>query len=327
VAGSPDDLPPEFELPMWGAFGAGAPEGIGEVPFEEVAEPEPMDIGDPEGDPAVELRRTMGMFATGVTIVTTKSGDQLHGMTANAFMSVSLRPPLVLVSVDRRAKMHQLLRVGVTYGVNVLGEEQHDLSDRFAGRAGGEGVEPQFGFVRDTPLVEGAVAHVVARVVQTYWGGDHALFLGQVEYARYGQGRPLLFHGGRYEHLRLAEAPLFAALSPEMRDRILAAGEERRYAKGETVVREGQPGDDLFVILDGSARVERGGRVLSRFAPGEFFGELSVLDGRLRSADVVADSPLRCLAVPREALRDALLAEPSAAWEMLSLLAGRVRES
>ena len=80
------------------------------------------------------FRRTLGMFATGVTIITTLTGDQVHGMTANAFMSVSLAPPLVVISVDRRAKMHQLLYEGRRYGINVLADDQRLLSDHFAGR-------------------------------------------------------------------------------------------------------------------------------------------------------------------------------------------------
>ena len=77
------------------------------------------------------------MFATGVTVITTaRQGDQVHGMTANAFMSVSLRPPLVVISVDRRAKMHALLHEGRRYGISVLADEQRALSDRFAGRTG-----------------------------------------------------------------------------------------------------------------------------------------------------------------------------------------------
>ena len=69
-------------------------------------EREELELGEGlEGDPAIAFRRTLGMFATGVTILTTRAGDQVHGMTANAFMSVSLRPPLVLISLDRRAKM------------------------------------------------------------------------------------------------------------------------------------------------------------------------------------------------------------------------------
>ena len=81
------------------------------------------------------LRETLGMFATGVTVITTRVGDQIHGMTANAFMSVSLEPPLVLISVDRRTKMCSLLHEGRRFAVSVLAADQHALSDRFAGRA------------------------------------------------------------------------------------------------------------------------------------------------------------------------------------------------
>jgi flavin reductase (DIM6/NTAB) family NADH-FMN oxidoreductase RutF len=141
------------------------------------------------------------MFATGVTVITTRERDQVHGMTANAFMSVSLEPPLVLISVDRRTKMCSLLHEGRTFGVSVLCETQAALSDRFAGRAAVGAPEPRFEVVHRTPLVEGALAHFVAPVVRSYWGGDHSLFLGRVEYARYSEGTPLLFHGGRYERL------------------------------------------------------------------------------------------------------------------------------
>jgi flavin reductase (DIM6/NTAB) family NADH-FMN oxidoreductase RutF len=123
-------------------------------------------------------------------------------MTANAFMSVSLEPPLVLISVDRRTKMCALLHEGRNYGVSVLSEGQASLSDRFAGRVAAEETpEPRFEVVHDTPLVEGALAHFVANINRSYWGGDHSLFLGRVEYARYTEGTPLLFHGGRYERL------------------------------------------------------------------------------------------------------------------------------
>ena len=127
------------------------------------------------------------MFATGVTVITTREGDQVHGMTANAFMSVSLEPPLVLISVDRRTKMCALLHEGRNYGVSVLCETQSALSDRFAGRVGENAPEPRFDVIHDTPLVEGALAHFVANINRSYWGGDHSLFLGRVEYARYNE--------------------------------------------------------------------------------------------------------------------------------------------
>jgi flavin reductase (DIM6/NTAB) family NADH-FMN oxidoreductase RutF len=122
-------------------------------------------------------------------------------MTANAFMSVSLEPPLVLISVDRRTRMCGLLYGGRNFGVSVLSAGQSALSDRFAGRATIDTPEPRFEVVHDTPLVEGALAHFVANILRSYWGGDHSLFLGLVAYARYTEGTPLLFHGGRYERL------------------------------------------------------------------------------------------------------------------------------
>jgi flavin reductase (DIM6/NTAB) family NADH-FMN oxidoreductase RutF len=191
--------PSEFNLPLAGVAVWAGPEGIGETPFDSAPPPEALEIdGD---DPRVALRRTLGMFATGVTIITTRVGEQVHGMTANAFMSVSLEPPLVLISVDRRTKMCALLHEGKTYGVSVLCATQAALSDRFAGRPGSEGAEPRFELIHDTPLVDGALAGFVAKVARSYWGGDHSLFLGRVEYARTGEGTPLLFHGGRYERL------------------------------------------------------------------------------------------------------------------------------
>ena len=183
--------PSELDFPLSWA----GPDGIGETRFDEVAEAERPDVeGD---DPAVALRSTLGMFATGVTVITTLKAGQVHGMTANAFMSVSLDPALVLVSIDRRTKMCGLLYEGSRYGVSVLCETQSELSDRFAGRAVNS-AEPRFDVVRDTPLVDGALAHFVARVERSYWGGDHSLFLGRVEYARQHSGAPLLFHGGHY---------------------------------------------------------------------------------------------------------------------------------
>jgi flavin reductase (DIM6/NTAB) family NADH-FMN oxidoreductase RutF len=192
---STPERPTEFNFPI--SFTG--PDGIGANPFDDYAEAERPDVADDGQDPAVALRRTLGMFATGVTVITALSGEEVHGMTANAFMSVSLEPPLVLISVDRRTKMCTMLHEGMHYGVSVLCESQAALSDRFAGRSDKE--EPKFLIVRETPLVDGALAHFVARVERSYWGGDHSLFLGRVEYARQNEGTPLLFHGGRYERL------------------------------------------------------------------------------------------------------------------------------
>lgn len=322
MASDPQAPPREFDFPISSPFA----EGLGQSFLDELPPVEELDIGEGAGDPVAEFRRTLGMFPTGVTIITTQAEGQVHGMTANAFMSVSLRPPLVLISVDRRAKMNSLLHEGSRYGISVLGDEQEALSDHFAGRVLDDPPEARFLLVRETPLVDGAVAHIVARVVRSYWGGDHSLFLGQVEFARSRPGAPLLFHGGRYEHV-LANAPVFGALPPGRLEGLLAEGSERAYADGETIVSAGEPGEELYVVLEGAVRVERGGVLLASFAQGDLFGEVAVLDGRPRSADVVADGATRCLAVPREAIREAIAAEPQVAWELLGVLAGRLRDA
>jgi flavin reductase (DIM6/NTAB) family NADH-FMN oxidoreductase RutF len=304
---------------------ASAPEGIGESIWEEAELPELLEAAaGADSDTAVEFRRTLGMFATGVTVITTQVAEQIHGMTANAFMSVSLQPPLILISVDRRAKMNALLGEGVRFGVSVLEERQSVLSDRFAGRVT-DAPEPEFELVHDTPLVEGALAHLVARVVRSYWGGDHSLFLGRVEYVRYGEGTPLLFHGGGYGRV-VGNPRVFSTLPPELLQPILAAGVERVYEAGEAIMRIGEPGDSMALVVEGAATIERGGRK-GPVATGELVGEIAVLDGGPRTATVVADGRARVLEISRDALMQALEADPKAATALIAVLASRFRES
>ena len=193
-----------------------------------------MQIEGEEGeDPVLAFRRTLGMFATGVTVITTTSADQVHGMTANAFMSVSLRPPLVLISVDGRAKMHAMLNEGKRIGISVLSEDQESLSDRFAGRPGGTGPEPSFDVVRETPLVEGALAHLVARVTRSYWGGDHSLFLALRGVRPLRAGEPAA----------VPRRPLRGALGARGFDpRRAPAGDAREAALGRRGARVRAPG-------------------------------------------------------------------------------------
>jgi flavin reductase (DIM6/NTAB) family NADH-FMN oxidoreductase RutF len=304
---------------------ASAPEGIGESIWEEAALPELLEAAaGADSDTAVEFRRTLGMFATGVTVITTQVDEQIHGMTANAFMSVSLQPPLILISVDRRARMNGLLREGVLFGVSVLEERQSMLSDRFAGRVT-DGPEPDFELVHDVPLVEGALAHLVARVLRSYWGGDHSLFLGRVEYVRYGEGTPLLFHGGGYG--RVAGNPrVFSALPPELLQPILDSGVEREIEEGEAIMRAGEAGDAMVLVVEGTATIERDGRKVP-VAPGELVGEIAVLDGGPRTATVVAESRVRVLEIGRDDLMRVLEADPKAATALIAILASRFRET
>jgi flavin reductase (DIM6/NTAB) family NADH-FMN oxidoreductase RutF len=304
---------------------ASAPEGIGESIWEEAELPELLEAAaGADSDTVVEFRRTLGMFATGVTVITTRAAEQIHGMTANAFMSVSLQPPLIVISVDRRARMNALLREGVRFGVSVLEEGQSVLSDRFAGRVT-EGPEPEFELVHDAPLVEGALAHLVARIVRSYWGGDHSLFLGRVEYVRYGEGTPLLFHGGGYGRV-VGNPRVFSSLPPELLQPILEAGVERVYEAGEAIMRIGEGGDSMALVVEGSATIERGGRRVP-VAPGELVGEIAVLDGGPRTATMVADSRARVLEITRDKLMQALEADPKAATALIAVLASRFRES
>jgi flavin reductase (DIM6/NTAB) family NADH-FMN oxidoreductase RutF len=316
--------PEEFEVALESAIAA--PEAFG-ASFDAAPHAEALELGTGlEGDPAIAFRRTLGMFATGVTVITTRSGESVHGMTANAFTSVSLRPPLVLVSVDRRARLSHLLHEGVRFGVNVLDARQEALSDHFAGRAVEHAEEPRFELVHDTPLVEGALAHLVARVVRSYWGGDHSLFLGQVEYAHYGEGEPLLFLGGRYERL-VRDPRVFSQLPQELLEPILALGVERSYEDGEAIMRRGEPGTELMLVVEGTVRVERPGRSLTLGA-GELIGEIEVLDpGCSRIADITAVGPVRCIVISRQKLIAALEADPRAAVGLIEVLASRFRET
>jgi CRP-like cAMP-binding protein len=208
----------------------------------------------------------------------------------------------------------------------VLEARQTALSDRFAGRVADDPPETTFEVVHETPLVEGALAHLVARVVRSYWGGDHSLFLGQVEFARYGDGRPLLFHGGRYE--RLIEDPrVFSQLPRELLEPILALGDEREYSDGEAVMRIGEAGCDLILVVDGSVRVERPG-FSTTVGPGELIGEIEVLDpGGGRIADIHAVGHVRAIAVSRDTLLGALEADPRAAVALIEVLAARFRDT
>jgi flavin reductase (DIM6/NTAB) family NADH-FMN oxidoreductase RutF len=149
---------------------------------------------------ARELRQVMGRFATGVTVITTHERDTIHGMTANAFLSVSLRPPLVLVSLGR-CRMNEMLPRTGRYGVSVLACDQEQFAAHFAAQQPAP-VEPQFVWYEGLPLLDGALAHLVCRVVDIHPAGDHVLWIGEVEHLHHRDGEPLLFYTGRFGTLR-----------------------------------------------------------------------------------------------------------------------------
>jgi flavin reductase (DIM6/NTAB) family NADH-FMN oxidoreductase RutF len=139
-----------------------------------------------------ELRRTLARFATGVTVVSTELDGEIHAMTANSFTSVSLEPPLVLVSIDRRARMHALLPKTRAFTVSVLAREQEDAAWHFAGRPCLSGDPFEDGAIR------GAIARLECSVYASFDAGDHTLYLGLVEALDRAPGEPLLFHDGAF---------------------------------------------------------------------------------------------------------------------------------
>jgi flavin reductase (DIM6/NTAB) family NADH-FMN oxidoreductase RutF len=152
----------------------------------------------------------MGRFASGVTIVTSTGDGDVRGMTANGFVSVSVDPPLVLVSLARNRAMHDLVRDSGRYAVNVLGAEQEALSWHFAGQPI-QRVSPEFVWRDGLPLIDGALAHVSCRVRDTHPAGDHTLYVGEVTGLDYRDGRPLVFYTGSYGSLeaRVVDDSLF----------------------------------------------------------------------------------------------------------------------
>jgi flavin reductase (DIM6/NTAB) family NADH-FMN oxidoreductase RutF len=147
-----------------------------------------------------DFRRALGQFATGVTVVTARARDGRRiGMTVNSFSSVSLDPPLVLWSLSRSAPSFQDFTSISHFAVNVLAADQHHLSRQFStplpDKFAGVSCHEDAGAV---PILDGTTAHFVCRVVKQHDGGDHVIFLGEVETYSYHEGEPLVFHSGRY---------------------------------------------------------------------------------------------------------------------------------
>jgi flavin reductase (DIM6/NTAB) family NADH-FMN oxidoreductase RutF len=151
-----------------------------------------------------EFRKAMGTFATGVTVITVDFEGEVHGMTANAFTSVSLDPLLVLVCVDHKAKTHAQLHTRKRFGVNVLAENQRAISeyyalpdrthDRAEQEAGARFDRTEHG----TPVLHGALAYLECRLHTAQDAGDHTIFIAEVEGVVVKQGDPLLYFQAEY---------------------------------------------------------------------------------------------------------------------------------
>lgn len=144
-----------------------------------------------------EFRETLGRWCSGVTVVTMRDGETVHGITVSAFSSLSLDPPLIGIAIALRARAHGYLERVTRFGVSILSEDQRHLSEHFAGRSRelSEGPFVEFG---ELPLIRGALAHIACTVVERVPVGDHTLYVGQIELTNLTDLPPLAYHRGQY---------------------------------------------------------------------------------------------------------------------------------
>jgi flavin reductase (DIM6/NTAB) family NADH-FMN oxidoreductase RutF len=146
------------------------------------------------------LRRVMGSFATGVTVIVAEAGGDIRGMTANAFLSGSLEPPLCVVSIAKRAHMHGHLAAAGRFSVNILSTAQEELALHFAGRPS-TSASPEFLEQNGVPLLPDAASQLTAEVAETHDCGDHTLFVGAIKWIAANNRTPLVYHAGRFATL------------------------------------------------------------------------------------------------------------------------------
>jgi flavin reductase (DIM6/NTAB) family NADH-FMN oxidoreductase RutF len=146
------------------------------------------------------FRSVLGNFAAGVTVVTTYGPERTpYGLTATAFTSVSLVPPLVLVCIDKKSETYAHFASSGVFAVNLLARDQQDISSRFAVSGGDKftGIDWHPGEL-GAPILAGTIGHLECRVRHDYDGGDHTIYVGEVESAVTGSGDPLIYFRGAY---------------------------------------------------------------------------------------------------------------------------------
>ena len=159
-------------------------------------------------DPGL-FRKTMGGFATGVTVITVDVNGATHAMTANAFMSGSLQPPLCVISIAKRAHTHGMIENAGYFGVNILGADQERLALYCAGKKSVD-VDLRFETVEAVPVLSDYAGRIGARVVNQFDCGDHSLFLGAILFMDATDRAPLIYHRGAFAALapqRLGKVP------------------------------------------------------------------------------------------------------------------------
>ena len=147
-----------------------------------------------------EFRAALSRFPSGVTVVTTKDATgKFHGITVSAFCSVSLDPPLILVCIEKTTGSHTAFEQSRSFVVNFLRSSQSDLSERFAAQLSDkfEGLDFRHG-IDGVPILEGCIANLECLLSNSYDGGDHTIFVGEVENVEIGDGEPLIYFHSNY---------------------------------------------------------------------------------------------------------------------------------
>ena len=163
---------------------------------------------DREEFSGADFRNALGAFATGITVITTQGVDHPFGMTANAFSSVSLDPPLVLICVISGTYGAQTIQRNGVFAVNILGDDHEAISRYFSAKDRPRGAEafgeiPHHFAVTGSPILEGAAGFLDCRLHATHEAGDHLVFIGEVAALGHNpEAKPLLFHGGRYAFVK-----------------------------------------------------------------------------------------------------------------------------
>jgi flavin reductase (DIM6/NTAB) family NADH-FMN oxidoreductase RutF len=161
---------------------------------------------------ALAFRQALGRFLTGVTVVTAldPATDEARGMTASAFMSVSLDPPLAVVSLDRGSRLLATMNNAERFGVSILNENQAPLARHFAGRPDPD-AEPELLLCSGVPVLADSLAYLLMAKADVYPAGDHVLFIGRIEELGYHErGTPLAYFGGHFYRITPTEADMLA---------------------------------------------------------------------------------------------------------------------
>ena len=154
------------------------------------------------------FKKALRGWASGVTVVTSRSGEKVHGMTVSAFSSVSADPPLVLVCANRGSTTHGIIEEGGVFAVNILAEHQQDVSNVFASSKYEDSRLERVGWTEGAtgaPIIDEALASLECRVRSAHHEGSHTIYIGQVESVHASDADPLLYYKGGYRSLRCDE--------------------------------------------------------------------------------------------------------------------------